>query len=150
MNNLKGKNPTYSTFRPSFYDNKIHAIENYTEPTQHYPTQVHYLFIEPIHITEPILIFDEERIDKKITPRKAHVTPRKPQNVSFNQTKNKTVYINGKDFYKNNNIKNNIWWSQNELAFIRNMFSIEVQRECARYPNKSQRDCVMDLINRDA
>jgi len=150
ISNYNKQKSVYSRFRPSFYDNKIHDIGQYQEPSTHYPSQLHYLIIEPIHITAPILLFDEDRIDEKISPRKAHVTPRMYQTVTFNQTKNKTVYINGKDFYKNNNIKNNIWWSPQELAFIRNMFTIEVQRECIKNPNKSYRDCVLDLINRDA
>ena len=147
INKYNKQNSVYSRFRPSIYnDNKIHDIASILpEPQQHYSRQIHYLLLEPIHIT-PMCIYDE---DEDLYNRRIRTTPKKA-NVTFNQTKNKTVYINGKDFYKNNNIKHNIWWSQQELAFIRNMFTIEVQRECAKYPNKSQRDCVLDLINRDA
>lgn len=142
INNYNKQKSVYSRFRPSIYnDHKNNNIASiYPEQPQHYPTQIHYLLLEPI---APMCIFEEDMYNRRIrtTPKKA--------NVTFNQTKNKTVYINGKDFYKNNNIKHNIWWSPQELAFIRNMFTIEVQRECAKYPNKSQRDCVLDLINRE-
>ena len=74
-------------------------------------------------------------------------TLEKKQHVKFNQNENKILYINGKDFYKQNNIKNKMWWSTQELTYIRDMFMIEVKRIKNKYPHKTQRECMLELLD---
>ena len=69
--------------------------------------------------------------------------------VRFNHNKNKTFYINGKDFYKTNDIKHQIWWSSQELNFIQNTFMMEVSKVNKKSPNKTRRECILELIRQD-
>jgi len=76
------------------------------------------------------------------------VTSARKTHVRFNQHKNKTIYINGKDFYQQNDIKNKIWWSPQELSFIRNMFMIEVRKVNDRCPHKTPRECISEIFEK--
>ena len=86
--------------------------------------------------SKPIYPFSDETIK---TEKKA--------NVRFNTKQNKTIYINGKDFYKKNDMKQKIWWSPQELNHIKNLFMVEVRDFSTRAPNKTPRQCILELCN---
>jgi hypothetical protein len=58
---------------------------------------------------------------------------------------NKTIYINGIDFYISNNIKKDIWWTVDELKQFRNMFFEEVNRRKFFQPWMTHKECVKEL-----
>jgi len=131
-------NPVYKLFRPS----NINNISSQKPPEKNienkwsslYKPKKNYVVLETIHITKPF-------------GNKHATTPKnKKMNVTFNQTNNKIIYINGKDFYNKNNIKHEIWWSPQELSFIRNMFMNDVQKVNKKYPNKTPKECILKLI----
>lgn len=82
------------------------------------------------------------------TPIDSPITAAKKTHVRFNQHKNKTIYINGKDFYQQNDIKHKIWWSPQELNFIRNMFMIEVRKVNDQCPHKTPRECISEIFEK--
>ena len=124
MNNLNNNNNAFSSvFRSSF-----------TQYSQQNPLDIK----QSPNSTKKYAIL----MSPRIYPQKS------AHHVSFNQTGNKTVYINGKDFYQHNNIKHHIWWSQQELAIMRNMFMNDLQQVIASNPNKSPKECILELLER--
>jgi len=71
----------------------------------------------------------------------------KGKKITFNNNNN-VILVEGKEFYINNNIKNDIWWSSKELDFIRNMCSIEVARIQRNNPNKPPAQCIKEMCKR--
>ena len=49
------------------------------------------------------------------------------KHVRFDTLHNQIIYINGIDFYKQNDIKNNIWWTPLEIVNFRTNFHFEKQ-----------------------
>ena len=58
---------------------------------------------------------------------------------------NKVFYINGNDFYRFNNMKNDIWWSSDELKLFRDMFIEDVNRQKRSQPWLSHKECVHEI-----
>lgn len=71
---------------------------------------------------------------------------KKGNHVTFNHSSNRIIFINGKDFYKNNNTKHTIWWSPQELSMIRNRFIYELNDIQRANPKLSVRECIMELV----
>ena len=68
----------------------------------------------------PLFLDQSEKMaSKQAHPQKKH--------VSFNILHNQIIYINGIDFYKQNGIKNNIWWTPLEILNFRTNFRFEKQ-----------------------
>jgi tyrosyl-tRNA synthetase len=61
--------------------------------------------------------------------------------------KSKTIFINGRDFYINNKLKQNIWWSADEMNTFRMLFSDEIKKINALYPKLSYKELVNKLFN---
>jgi len=58
---------------------------------------------------------------------------------------NKVFYINGNEFYRSNNMRNDIWWSSEELKRFRDMFMEEVSRHKRNQPWLSYKQCVEEV-----
>lgn len=71
----------------------------------------------------------------------------KCKKITFNNNNN-VILVAGKDFYTNNNIKNDVWWSSKELDFIRNMCTVEVSRIQRLNPNMSTAQCIKEICKR--
>ena len=50
-----------------------------------------------------------------------------------------------KEFYVNNNLKNSIWWSAQELLFTRNIVMTEAARIQRKHPNLNIGQCVREM-----
>jgi hypothetical protein len=71
----------------------------------------------------------------------------KGKKITFNNYNN-VILVAGKEFYINNNIKNDVWWSSKELNFIRNMCSIEIARIQRNNPKMSPTECIKEMCKR--
>jgi hypothetical protein len=61
------------------------------------------------------------------------------------ENKNHVVFTVDKEFYANNNLKSSIWWSAQELMFIRNMVMSEVVRIRRNNPNLNIGQCIKEI-----
>ena len=61
------------------------------------------------------------------------------------ENKNHVVFTVDKEFYTNNNLKNSIWWSAQELMFIRNMVMSEAVRIQRNNPNLNIGQCIREI-----
>jgi hypothetical protein len=59
--------------------------------------------------------------------------------------KNCVVFTVDNEFYANNNLKNSIWWSAQELMFIRNMVMREAFRIQRNNPNLNIGQCIKEI-----
>jgi len=123
------------------YSDKILGCEIYPEMLPAHDA------IRCIHVSEYSNYGMEPQSERIFLQSNSCKTLEKKQHVKFNQNENKILYINGKDFYKQNNIKNKMWWSTQELTYIRDMFMIEVKRIKNKYPHKTQRECMLELLD---
>jgi hypothetical protein len=64
--------------------------------------------------------------------------------ISF-ENKNHVVFTVDKEFYINNNLKNSIWWSAQELLFIRNMVMTQAMRIQRNNPNLNIGQCIREI-----
>lgn len=61
------------------------------------------------------------------------------------ENKNYIIFTVDKEFYANNNLKNSIWWSAQELMFIRNMVMSEAVRIQRSNPNLNIGQCIKEI-----
>jgi len=61
------------------------------------------------------------------------------------ENKNHVVFTVDKEFYTNNNLKGSIWWSAQELMFIRNMVMSEAVRIQRNNPNLNIGQCIREI-----
>jgi len=61
------------------------------------------------------------------------------------ENKNHVVFTVDKEFYANNNLKSSIWWSAQELMFIRNMVMTEAIRIQRNNPNLNIGQCIKEI-----
>jgi hypothetical protein len=61
------------------------------------------------------------------------------------ENKNHVVFTVDKEFYTNNNLKGSIWWSAQELMFIRNMVMSEAVRIQRNNPNLNIGQCIKEI-----
>lgn len=61
------------------------------------------------------------------------------------ENKNRVVFTVDKEFYANNNLKNSIWWSAQELMFIRNKVMSEAVRIQRNKPNLNIGQCIREI-----
>ena len=71
----------------------------------------------------------------------------KNKKISF-KNHNLVMIIACKEYYVDNNIKNDVWWSSKELEFIRNMFTIEVAKMQRNHPGMSVTQCIKEICKR--
>jgi hypothetical protein len=178
MNDSSIKSNNYNIFRTSLQSSvysKIAPSEMHSDASFFPKEKMQSFLISPIHI-KPILQYNKDdsqqlknysdrgsiefyknrenifqdtaKISAIHTNRPSRHISKKRSTVRFNPSNNETIFINGKDFYKNNNIKNQIWWSANELALIREIFINEIKKMNSLYPKLSTRECIFELFTR--
>jgi hypothetical protein len=81
---------------------------------------------------------------KKSTYNGSNIKTPTNKKITF-ENKNKIVFIVDKEFYANNNLKHSIWWSAQELMFIRNMVMTEAVRIQRNNPNLNIAQCVKEI-----
>lgn len=64
--------------------------------------------------------------------------------ITFDK-KTQVIFTVGKEFYTNNNLKSSIWWSAQELLFIRNIVMTEAARIQRNNPNLNIGQCVKEI-----
>lgn len=82
---------------------------------------------------------------KKIKKSNYKLKDNTPRKVKIFTEENKVFYINGNDFYRFNNMKNDIWWSSDELKLFRDMFIEDVNRQKRSQPWLSHKECVHEI-----
>lgn len=68
--------------------------------------------------------------------------------VTFEPNYNKIIFIYGLSFYNNNNIKNDVWWSSNELNKMRELVTNEVMYLRNIHPTWSISHCIREICKK--
>jgi hypothetical protein len=68
--------------------------------------------------------------------------------VTFEPNYDKIILIYGLSFYHNNNIKNDVWWSSNELNKMRELVTSEVMYLRNMHPNWSISHCIREICKK--
>jgi hypothetical protein len=79
------------------------------------------------------------------TPRECHMKPSiNNKKIKF-EAENDVCFTVDKEFYVNNNLKNTVWWSAQELLFIRNIVMTEAVRIQRNNPNLKIGQCIKEI-----
>lgn len=68
----------------------------------------------------------------------------KNKKIKF-ETENDVCFTVDKEFYVNHNLKNTVWWSAQELLFIRNIVMAEAVRIQRNNPNLKICECIKEI-----
>lgn len=142
-------------------DNSPHNYDyiNLSKPNQYIPSKIlfqrrmnnnnnNFVTIGKINILHPNSEQDDSpKLNSILKKSKFNNLPTINKKISF-QNHNLVIIVMGKEYYVDNNIKNDIWWSSKELEFIRNMFKIEASKLQKNYPHMSMSQCIKELCKR--
>lgn len=160
-------NNDFSVFRtslhPSIYNNTISPYTNINKNIIRTAGIIHpslcknkscdniyngYNFVEnvnPIIYKKYYNIYDQDRLYTSpsiINTIKQNIL--KDKKITFN----KEIYIitiHDKEYYKHNNLKNDIWWTSKELEYMRTLFMNEVARYHRMNPGLTISQCIKEL-----